>query len=134
MKRILLTLLGILVVLGLFGVAGYTGYRFGYAQGIQATTNGDSPRPGIRRFDNFDPRGMPGFDMDRGFQRSFGPGRFPMMHFGFFSPLVWLGRVAILALVVWFIYWLFTRSGWRLTRQTAESVPPPPASEPPLQP
>jgi len=133
MKRLFLALLGIIVVLGLFGAAGYAGYRFGYAQGLQTSVNGDSIRPGIRPFDEFNPRGMYGFGMDRGFERGFGRGRFPMMGFGFFSPFRWLGPLAVLVLVALFVYWLFTRSGWRLTRQTTESAPPP-QPEPHTQP
>jgi hypothetical protein len=131
MKRILLTLLVIIVVLGLFGAAGYTGYRYGYAQGAQVTASGETPQ--LRPFDDFNPRGMRGFGIDRGFAQDFGRGRFPMMGFGFFSPWRWLGPLALLALVL-FVYWLFTRSGWRLTRQTTESVPPPPPSAPPPPP
>ena len=56
-------------------------------------------------------------DFERGFHREFGMRGVPGMGFGFFSPLMFLGRIAILALIVWFIYWLFTRSGWRLTRE-----------------
>jgi uncharacterized membrane protein len=133
MKRILLTLLAVVVVLGLFAAAGFTGYRFGYAQGAQATANGDAARPGLRLFDQFGRPGMPMHDFgerfDRDFNRGFGPGGFPMRGFGFFSPLMLLGRIAILALLVWFVYWLFTRSGWRLTRtqavQTTETQPQP---------
>jgi uncharacterized membrane protein len=129
MKRVLLTLLGLIVVVGLFAAAGFAGYRFGYAQGAQVTANGDAPQ--LRPFDEFGPRRMPmhRFDFDRGFSRGFRMGDFPrdgfpMMGFGFFSPWMLLGRIAILALIVWFIYWLFTRSGWRLTRQTTEGVAP----------
>lgn len=128
MKRILLTLLAIIVGLGLFAAIGFAGYRFGYAQGVQATTNGDDsrPAPALRPFDEFGPRRMPmdNFGFDRGFPHRFGPGGFPRMGFGFFAPLMWLGRIAVLALIIGFIYWLVTRSGWRLTRQTAESAPP----------
>jgi len=124
MKRTLLTLLAVVVVLGLFAAAGFTGYRVGYAQGMQATANGNMPE--LRPFDDFGPRGMPmhRFGFERGFQRDFGPGGFPMMGYGFFSPWILIGRLAVLALIVWFVYWLFTRSGWRLTRQTTESAPP----------
>jgi hypothetical protein len=133
MKRLLLTLLGIVLVLGLFAAAGYTGYRFGYAQGAQAAVNGNaSPRaPALRPFDDFGPRGMPdrNFDFDRGLRRGFGPGRFPIMGFGFF-PLMFLGRILVLALIIGFIVWLVTRSGWRLTRTpiaTTTTTPPPSA-------
>jgi hypothetical protein len=122
MKRIFLALLSIIVVLGLFSVAGYAGYRFGYAQGVQATANGAAPQ--LRRFDHLNPRGMPNFGMDREFPRGFGPGRFPMRGFGFFSPFRWLGPLFVLGLIALFVYWFITRSGWRLTRQTTESVSP----------
>jgi hypothetical protein len=126
MKKILLSLLIGIVVIGLFAAAGYTGYRFGYAQGVQTTANGDDARLELRPFDGFGPRGMPmhRFGFERGFQREWGPGGLPMMGFGFFSPWILLGRIAVLALIIWFVYWLFARSGWRLTRQTTGSVPP----------
>ena len=113
---------------GLFGAVGYTGFRYGYAQGVQITASGETPQ--LRPLDDFDPRGLHGFGMDREFQRGFGPGRVPMMGFGFFSPLRWLVPLVILALIALFVYWLVTRSGWRLTRQTTENVPPsPPENE-----
>ena len=126
MKRILLTLLAVIFMLGLFAAAGYAGYRIGYtraAQDVQSTANGQAPE--IRPFDGWGPRRMPmhDFGFDRGFERGFRRG-FPMMGFGFFSPLLFLGRLAVLALILGFVYWLFTRSGWRLTRQTTETVPP----------
>jgi len=51
------------------------------------------------------------------------PYRSPIMGrgiFGFtmFSPLRILWNIAVLALIIWFIYWLFTKSGWRITRET----------------
>jgi uncharacterized membrane protein len=127
MKRLLLTLLGIVLVLGLFAAAGYAGYRFGFMRGAQTTATGNPSGPQLRPFDNFDRRGMPmrkfGDDFGRGIRRGFGMRGFPMMGFGFFSPLIFLWRIAVLALIIWFIYWLFTRSGWRLTRQTVENGP-----------
>ena len=128
MKKVLLSLLAALVVLGLFAAIGYAGYRFGYAQGAQAapsTANGQAPQ--LRPFDGWNPRRMPmhDFGFDRGFERGFGMRGFPGIGFGFFSPLLFLVRLAVLGLVLWFVYWLFTRSGWRLTRQTIETVPPP---------
>lgn len=122
MKRIRFTLLAVIFMLGLFAAAGYAGYRIGYiqaAQDVQSTANGQAP--GLRPFDGWGPRRMPmhDFGFGRGFERGF-----PMMGFGFFSPLLFLGRLAVLALILGFVYWLFTRSGWRLTRQTTETVPP----------
>jgi hypothetical protein len=121
MKKVLLTLLAVVLVLGLFAATGYAGYRFGYARGAQAISNGDTPRPGLRPFDNVGPRGMDRFEMDRDFQRGFGSRGFPMRGFGFFSPLRFLIPIAVLALIVWFAFWLFTRSGWQLTR-TAQTM------------
>jgi hypothetical protein len=129
MKRILLALLGLVIVLGLFGVVGYTGYRLGYTQGTRATANDEVPR--LRPFDEFNPRGMPrpNFQFERRFERGFGPGRFSMMGFGFFFALRWIAPLALLTLIALFVYWLVTRSGWRLTRQTTDNVPPPPKNE-----
>jgi len=129
MKRVLLSLLAVIVVLGLFAAAGFTGYRFGYAQGARVTVNGDNVRPQIGPFGDFGQNRMPmrEFGFNRGFHREFGMRGFPGLGFGFFSPLMFVGRIAILALIVWFIYWLFTRSGWRLTRtaQTVQAEPQP---------
>lgn len=138
MKKVLLTLLVIVLVLGVIGAAGFTGYRFGYAQGVQATADGEAP--GLRPFDGIGPGRMPmdGFGRDRGFERGFGMRGFPMMGFGFFSLFRFLTQIAVLALIIWFAYWLFTRSGWRLIRQTGtsaqttqttENVSPPPDDE-----
>ena len=131
MKKILLTLLAVVLALGLFAAVGYTGYRLGYANGVQAAANPDTARPGPRLFDDFGPRGPRGFGMDREFQRGFGPGGFAMRGFGFFAPLRFLVQIAVLVLVFGFFYWLFARSGWRLTRtvQTTGTPPPPVETE-----
>jgi hypothetical protein len=132
MKRVLLTLLAVFVVVGLFAAAGYTGYRFGYAQGIHDTADGELLRPGFGRFDEFRGDHMPmwGFGFERGPMHGV-PFGMPMMGWGFgvFSLLGLLWRVALLALIVWFVTWLFTRSGWRLIREPQPSMaPPPPAA------
>ena len=129
MKKVLLTLLTVVVVLGLFAAAGYAGYRFGYMRGAQITANAGTPgnpqNPQVRPFGNSDRRGivpMPRFgfgnNFGRGLRRGFGFGGFPMMGMGFglFGLFGFLVRIALFGLVIWFIYWLFTRSGWRLTR------------------
>src|SRR5512134_1238321 len=110
MKKVLLTLLVIVLAGGVIGAAGFTGYRFGYAQGVQATANGETPS--LRPFDRFGPDRLPErFGMDRGFERGFGMRGVPGMGFGVFSLLRFLLQIAVLALIVWFVYWLFTRSG-----------------------
>ena len=127
MKKVLLTLLTVVVVLGLFAAAGFAGYRFGYMRGAQIAANGGTPNPGLRPFDHFERGGMPrfGHDFGRGFHRGFGFGG-PMMGMGFgiFSLFGLLMRIVVFALILWFIYWLFTRSGWRLIRtvQTVQST------------
>jgi uncharacterized membrane protein len=129
MKKILLSLLAVIVVLGLFAATGYTGYRMGYAQGMERTADGQMPE--FRPFERMGPGRMPmhEFGFGRGFDREFRPGGFPMMGFGFFPMFGFLWRVAILALIVGLVYWLFTRSGWQLTRtQTTRTVETPPQS------
>jgi hypothetical protein len=123
MKRILLLLLAVIVVLGLFGAVGYTGYRFGVARGTETIVDGDAPRPGL---DEFDPRGMPRHQFGFGRELRRGFGGFPTRGFGVFPFLMVLGGMALLTLMIAFIYWLFTRSGWRLTRTVPVATPPPP--------
>jgi hypothetical protein len=88
----------------------------GYAQGAQRTTDGQMPE--LRPFGGMGPDRMPMQRWGDRFDREFGPGGFPMRGFGFFAPIRFIGQLLVLALMVWFIYWLFTRSGWRLTRTT----------------
>lgn len=150
MKKFLLSLLAIVLIVGLLGAAGFAGYQFGFRQGALSTSNGNTrvtPFSG-----NNGPRGMmPGRNFGFGFNRQFGPRGFGMMRpghmmgFGFFGPLMFLLRIVFWALVIWAIYMLVTRSGWRLTREVtatpSASVPsasvttvePPAASnEPPV--
>jgi hypothetical protein len=130
MKRVLLTLLGAILVIGALAGTGFAGYRIGFNQGAQISANGDVPLPA--RPDRFGPHEMPfhQFDreFDRGFNRGFPHGGFRMMRrgFGFFSPFMFLGQIAFWGLVILLIYWLFTRSGWTITRtqQTIQNTSP----------
>jgi len=149
MKKVLLSLLVIILALGLLGAAGYAGYRYGFTQGMivaSSTTNGNgqSVVPGF----GMGPRGMPmhNFGDLRGFNRGgFDRNGFGMMRrgaFGFGFPLFGLMvRLLFWGLIVAGIVWLITRSGWHLTRTapvTAAPVapaapvvetPPPPSGE-----
>lgn len=113
MKKVLFTLLAVIVIVGVLAGSGYAGYRIGYNQG--ATDSGNLPLFG--RWGHMNPNLMPRFDGDFGYHMQ--PYGSPMMgrgNFGFFSLFRLLWNVAILALVVWFVYWLFTKSGWRIVR------------------
>jgi len=132
MKRVLITLLGAILVIGALAGAGFAGYRIGFNQGAQISANGDMPFPA--RPDHFGPREMPSYnfdrDFDRGFNRDF-PRRIirnPLRGggFGFFGPLMFFGHIAIWGLILLLIYLLFTRSGWTITRtqQTVQSTSP----------
>lgn len=122
MKKVLLTLLVVILVLAGLGAAGFAGYRYGYAQGVVAAADGDTQLipPGF----GYGPQRMPmhGFaerGFGRGFDRGFGMMQGGgMMGFGLFGPLFFLLRIAFWGLVLWAIYMLVTRSGWRLTRTT----------------
>jgi uncharacterized membrane protein len=135
MKKVLLTLLALVLTVGLLGAAGFAGYQFGYRQGALSTSNGNAQVSPLPR--NNGPRGMPmmPFGFGRGF--GFGPRGFGiirhggMMGFGFFGPLMLLLRILFWVLVIWVIYLLITRSGWRLTRQSTAN---PPASAQPSAP
>ncbi|MBK9927590.1 MAG: hypothetical protein IPP66_20155 [Anaerolineales bacterium] len=123
MKKVLLTLLAVIVILGALGAAGFAGYRIGYMQG--ASTSGKLPATG---FYHMNPSQMPmhRFNDDfGGWNQQYRP---PMMGrggfgmgMGFFSPFHFIWNIAVLGLVIWFVYWLFTKSGWRITRTTTNT-------------
>jgi hypothetical protein len=130
MKKVLLTLLGIFVVLGVLAGAGFTGYRIGYQQGAVANTDGITV-PLMHGY-RLDPQEMPmhnfGRGFDRGYSPRFSPGGYMMqghgMGFGFFSPLMSLGHILFWAAVIWFVYWLVKKSGWRITREKGPEATP----------
>lgn len=124
MKKVFLTLLAVIVIVGAFAGAGYWGYRIGYANGATGPDNG----PFFARPYHMDPSQMPMYKFGGEFNRDFGFNRHPMMRpgsihgigmgYGYFSPFLLLWRVIVIALIIWFVYWLFTKSGWQLTRKT----------------
>ena len=128
MKKVLLTLLGIIVVLGVLAGAGFTGYRIGYQQGAVANTDGITV-PLMHGF-RLDPQEMPmhnfGRDLDRGYNRGFNPGGYIRQGrgMGFFSPLMSLGHIIFWVAVIWLVYWLVKKSGWRITREKGPEVTP----------
>ncbi|MDX1377876.1 MAG: hypothetical protein R3307_03435 [Anaerolineales bacterium] len=124
MKKVFLTLLAVLIIIGALAGAGYWGYRIGFADG--ATDSGN--RPSFGRSYHMNPNQMPFHRHNEGFKHGFGFNQHSMMRpgsyhgigmgFGYFSPLHILWNAAILALIIWFAYWLFTKSGWQVTRKT----------------
>ena len=135
MKKVLLSLLAMILVIGVLAGAGFAGYRVGYDQGARASGSGNitpSGRPEIPGRDEM-PRFNFGRDhegrFERGLDRGFPRGNFRMIQrghgFGMFSPLMWLAHLVILLLVIGLVYLLFTRSGWRLsvTKQPVQDPP-----------
>lgn len=126
MKKVLLTLLAVIVILGALGGAGFAGYRIGYIQGASNSDN----FPAFGMFERMNPNLMPMHRFDDNFGPRFDSYHRPMMMgrggfgIGFFSPFRLLWNIAILALVIWFVYWVFTRSGWQITRSTPQSSEP----------
>lgn len=126
MKKVFLTLLAVIVIVGALAGVGYWSYRIGYANGTTGSDNG----PFFGRSFHMNPSQMPFHRYDegfnRGFDRGFGFNQHPMMRpgkyhgfgigYGYFSPLRALRNIATLALIAWFVYWLFTKSGWQITR------------------
>lgn len=126
MKKFLLTFLAVVVILGAIAGIGFAGYRIGYVQGAAAEGNA----PFFMRPNHMNPNAMPGF------RRDFGPWRTPyhapmmgpgLFGFSLFTPLRLLWNIAVLALIGGLLYWLFTQSGWRITRQTSNEAEAPPA-------
>ena len=134
MKKVLLTLLGIIVVAGVLAGAGFACYRIGYNHGALASADGTVtfvPRlmPMHNFYQVFDPQDMPmhnfGKGNERGFDRGFGPGGFGMMGrgmhgrgMGFFSLI----HIALLGVIIWLAYKWFKNSGWTLTRQAVQNT------------
>jgi hypothetical protein len=135
MKKVLLSLFGVIIVIAILAGAGFAGYRVGYDQGVQASGKDNiAPswlsekhgRDEMPRF-NFgrDTDGRPERAFDRGFPR----GYFRMMprghEFGIFSPLRFLAHIAMWVLILGLVYLLFTRSGWRLSliKQPVQDTP-----------
>jgi hypothetical protein len=114
MKKVLLTLLALVVLVGVLAGAGFVGYRFGYRQGVQAASNTDTTVRPFAPGNDFNLRRMPMPEFGRGMNR-FHPGFGPRGRgFGFFfSPIRLLIQLAILGFVIWLAYKLLT--GWRLS-------------------
>jgi len=117
MKKVSLTLLAMVIILGALAGAGFIGYRIGYNQGASGNA--------AFAHTNQIPMPMQRFDHDFAIPR-YNNYRSPMMGRGgfginFFSPFRILWNIAILALIIWFVYWLFTKSGWQITRNTSSS-------------
>lgn len=131
MKRFLLTLLAIVGIAGVLAGVGFAGYRFGYRQAGQTTSNDEVIIRPSERGNDFNWYRMPmrrfGDEMPRNFHRGpgFGPGGIGMRMydrgFGFFSMFRFLVQVAILGLIAWLVYKLLT--GWRIsfTRAVVEN-------------
>ena len=122
MRRFLLTLLGIVLIAGVLAGAGFVGYRLGYQQGTQATSNGDVTLvPRLGRGDDFGWQRMPmprfRDRMGPGIRMWMRPGDFDMMPglggFGIFRLLGLLVQLAIVGFIIWLAYKLLT--GWRLS-------------------
>ncbi len=128
MKKVLLSLLIIILALGLLGAAGYAGYRYGFTQGMAAasvTTNGNGQS--VTPWFGMGPRGMPmhHFGNPRGVDRDgFGMMGRGGMGFGILPLFGMLLRLLFWGLVIAGIVWLITRSGWRITRAAPVAAVP----------
>src|SRR5688572_14230212 len=107
MKRILLTLLALVVVIGMFSAVGYAGYRLGLSQSVETSADNDASR--LHPFADLGPRGprMHEFRFGREIRRGFAG--LPGLGFGFFFLFRLLFWLAALVLLIWLITWLFTR-------------------------
>ena len=135
MKKVLLSLFGMILVIAVLAGAGFAGYRVGYEQGVHASGNDNiapnwlSENRGRDEMPRFDFGRVTNGRLERAFDHGFPRGYFRMMprgrEFGIFSPLRFLAHIAIWVLVLALVYLLFTRSGWRLfiTKQPVQDPP-----------
>lgn len=112
MKKVLLTILAVVVVFGVLAGAGFAGYRYGFMQGASGE---GTP---FLRGNGLGWNRMPMHDFDRNIGPGFHnrAGGFNMMGrggFGFFTPLRLLLPIAFWGVLIWLAYKFFT--GWRLT-------------------
>ena len=128
MKKWIIRIILAIVVIGAFAGVGFAGYRIGLSQGAQLSGNFDDTPRFVERYHK---DGIPGLPLGvysdhRGFDRGFGPGGFHGRSFGLMSPLFFLLKIALIGLIVWGVYKLFTGNGWQLsfTRQPAEATSP----------
>lgn len=128
MKKWIVRILIAVLVIGAFAAVGFVGYRAGFSRGVQSSGNFEK---GPRVTEPFHRGGMPEFQFgfqDRDFNRGFPQREFQMRHRGgldFFSPFMFLVRIALLGLVIWLAYMIFKGNGWQLslTRvQPTESI------------
>jgi hypothetical protein len=125
MRKVFFGLLAVILIFGALGAAGYAGFQYGYRQGaIVKSDKSVQVAPG--NGDNYPHGMMPMHDF--GFSRGMGRGEFGMMRrgmgFGFFSPLMFLVKIALLGLVIWALYMLVARSGLRIVRTTQTTETP----------
>jgi hypothetical protein len=126
MKKTLLVLLAVVVAVGALIGAGFAGFHIGYARGTMRPEGKADTFFG--HYDRFFDNNRPGQGFqqnDLGFHRGFGPGGFHSRGFGFMFPSFALLKVAVLGLIAWGAYKLFTGNGWQLTltRHPVESAP-----------
>lgn len=125
MKTWIIRILIAVLVIGAFAAVGFAGYRIGFSHGAQFSGNENAPRftqpfhrGGMPEFaDGFHQRGFHMTPHARGF--------------GLASPFFALIKIALLGLLVWAGYKLFTSAGWQLTftRQEAGAPAAEPAQE-----
>ncbi len=126
MKKWITRILIAVLVIGAFAVVGFGGYRLGFNQGAQVSSNFEN----APRFAQPFPRDeMPG-RMFGSQHRGFLNGEYQMTHrgrgFGLIPPFFGLIKIALLSLVLWLAYMLFKGNGWTLslTRVAAPQTPP----------
>lgn len=144
MKKVLLSLFGMILVIAVLAGAGFAGYRVGYEQGVHASGNDNiapnwlSENRGRDEMPRFDFGRVTNGRLERAFDHGFPRGYFRMMplmprgrELGIYSLLRILAHFSILVLGLALVYLLFIRSGWRLsvTKQPIQAPPAPVETE-----
>lgn len=128
MKKWIVRIIVAILVLGAFAGVGFTAYRMGYSHGARTSINVEKMPPLAERFEQGKVTDFQFPFHDREFDRGFPHREFEMRHrggFGFFSPFMFLARIALVGLVIWFFYMMFKGNGWQLSltrNQPAENL------------
>ena len=114
MKKWIVRIIVAILVIGAFAGVGFAAYHMGYSHGARTSVNIGNMPPLADRSEQGKVTDFQFPFHDRGFPHR----EFEMRHrggFGFISPFMFLARIALFGLVIWFFYMMFKGNGWQLS-------------------
>lgn len=124
MKKWIVRILIAVLAIGAFAAVGFLGYRVGFGHGARSSVNLENLAPFAERSERDKMPDAPFGFQNHEFQRGFPQREFQMRHgggFGF-SAFMFLGRIALLGLIIWLAYMIFKGNGWQLSLARVQPV------------